>query len=447
MKRFNFKWAARFAAIALVLCTALSLFAACSEQERETTADTSPIFECDGIELPLFFYEFMMSRVKGSLARNQHKVTDPDFWYTVIEGDGRTYEEFYNDYVLERCKYYLAALVIFEQEGLTLPKSKLQEIEEEVQFYIDYDGKGSEEDFSASIRKLGVDAEALRRCYIIEAKYEYLMSYLYGDGELIGDIVKEEYYQDNYIRFKQILFRKYEYEYQYYEYNDKEYLMYFDSSTGKPIYDTKNGEVRYDEKGNRLRDNYGVTMYFDEDGNVLYDTKNGKPSEKLDEKGNAIKIYYGDAQLFSRLAEANEIAASIEKGDYSSFEAKLTEVNEAEMIFETFTDGYYLSHLEEEKYFEYEYIKVILAGLEDMDVGEVAVIESEHGYHVVMRYALDEAKYNDSEYSYWFGDLANKIILDLFNQKIDEVLPEIIVNEENIAKARSITRVGINYDY
>ena len=444
MKRSNFKWAAvRFAAVALVLCTCISLFSACSEQERETSADTSPIFECDGIELPLFFYEFMMSRVKGSLSRNQQKVTDPDFWSTVIEGDGRTYEEFYNEYVLERCKYYLAALVIFEQEGLTLPKSKLEEIEEEVQFYIEYDGKGSEDDFSASIKKLGVDAEALRRCYVIEAKYEYLMNYLYGDGELIGDVVRDGYYKDNYIRFKQILFRKYKYEYQY----DKDgNLMYFDPSTGKPVYDTENGGVKY-ENGNRIRDSYGVTIYYDETGKILYDTQKGRPSEKLDEKGNAIKIYYGDADLYSRLAMANEIAASITKDDYAAFEAKLAEVNEEEMIFENYTDGYYLSRLEEENYFEYEYIKVILAGLEDMDDGEVAVIESEHGYHVVMRYELDDAKYNDSEYSYWFGDLDNKIILDLFRKKIENVLPEIVANEENIAKARSITRVGINYDY
>ena len=445
MKRFNFKWTAvRFVAIALVLCTAISLFSACSEPERETSADTSPIFECDGIELPLFFYEFMMSRVKGSLARNQYKVTTPNFWYTVIEGDGRTYEEFYNDYVLERCKYYLAALVIFEQEGLTLPQSKLQEIDEEIQFYIEYDGDGSEDDFNASIKKLGVDAEALRRCYIIEAKYEYLMTYLYGDGELIGDVVKDDYYENNYIRFKQILFRKYKYEY---EYDEQGNLMYFDPSTGKPIYDTENGGVKYDENGSRLKDSYGVTIYFDETGKILYDTNNGRPAEKLDENGDAIKIYYGDSQLYSRLNEANEIAASITKEDYAAFEAKLAEVNEEEMIFETYTDGYYLSRLEEENYVEYEYIKVILAELEKMVDGEVAVIESEHGYHVVMRYELDDAKYNDSEYSYWFGDLNEKIILDLFRQKIDEVLPEIAVNEENIARARSITRVGINYDY
>ena len=270
------------------------------------------------------------------------------------------------------------------------------------------------------------------------------MDYLYGDGELIGDIVKDGYYKENYIRFKQILFRKYKYEYKYDEQGN---LMYFDPATGKPVYDTKNGGVRYDDKGNRLRDDYGVTIYFDATGKIIYDTEKGRPSEVLDENGNAVKIYYGDSQLFSRLTEAQEIASSIKKDDYATFEAKLAEINKEEMIFETFTDGYYLSRLEEENYFDYEYIKVILAGLEDMEDGEVKVIESEHGYHVVMRYELDDAKYNDSDYSYWFGDFNNKIILDLFTPKVDRVLSKIIVNEENVAKARSITRVGINYDY
>ena len=448
MKRFKFsKVSARLTALALVLVMLVSILAACSKPERETTADTSPILECDGVELPLYFYEFMLSRIKGRLARNQNKVTDPDFWYAVIEGDGRTYEEFYNDYVLEKCRYYLAALVLFEKEGLSLPESKLAEIEDEVQFYIQYDGKGDEETFNASIKKLGVDAEALRRCYIVEAKYDYLMNYLYGGGELVGDVLKEDYYKTNYLRFKQILFKKYEYEYQHYEYEGEEYLMYFEPSTGKPIYDTKNGTVKYDKNGNRLKDNYGETIYFDKNGKILYDVEKGKPSPKLDEDGNAIKKNYSDSQLYDRRIEAEDIAASISKNDYAFFEAQLAEVNEAEMIYETYADGYYLSRIEEENYLEYGYIKVILAELENMEIGEVRMVESDHGYHVVMRYDLEEGKYNDGEYAQWFSDLDNKIILDLFSKKIDQVLPKINVNEENLAKARSITRVGINYDY
>ncbi len=432
------------AAIILSLITVLTLLAACGEQERKTEANTSPILECDGVELPLFFYEFMLSRVKGDLARNQNKVTDPDFWYAEIEGDGRTYEEYYNEYILERCKNYLVALVIFHKEGLTLPKSKLASIDEEVQFYIDYDGKGDEDAFSASIKKLGVDAEALRRCYIIEAKYEYLMSYLYGDGELIGDTLKDKYYKENYVRFKQILIRKFKYEFQYDEQGN---LMYFDPDSGKPVYDEKNGSVKYDEKGSRIKDSYGVPIYYDENGKIIYDTQRGMPSEKLDADGNAIRYDYTEAELAERTATAESIAASIKAGDYAAFESKLTEVNAEEMIFESYTDGYYLSRLEEENYIRYGYINLILDELENMEIGDVAVVESEEGYHVIMRYELEEGKFSDGEYSQWFENLDEKIILDLFRGEIAEVLPNIKVNSENLATARSITRVGINYDY
>ena len=431
-------------AIILALITVLTLLAACGDGERETTADTSPVLECEGVELPLFFYEFMLSRVKGSLARNQNKVTDPDFWYAEIEGDGRTYEEFYNQYVLERCKNYLAALVLFDKEGLTLPKSKLDSIDEEVEFYIEYDGEGDEDTFSASIRKLGVDAEALRRCYIIEAKYEYLMNYLYGDGALIGDTLKNEYYQENYVRFKQILIRKFKYEFQFDEQGN---LMYFDPDTGKPIYDEKNGSVKYDESGSRIRDSYGVPIYYDENGKIIYNTQRGKPAEKLDKDGNAIRYDYTEAELEERKEMAESIAASINAGDYFAFDSKISEVYAEEMIFESYTDGYYLSRLEEENYLKYGYINLILDRLENMEMGDVAVVESEEGYHVIMRYELEEGKFTDGEYSQWFENLSEKIILDLFKDKIAKVLPDIKVNSENLAKARSITRVGINYDY
>ena len=445
MKRSKIKLAViKTAAIILSLITVIALMAACTEQARETVADTSPILECEGVELPLFFYEFMLSRVKGSLARNQNKVTDPDFWYAEIEGDGRTYEEYYNEYVLERCKNYLAALVIFDKEGLTLPASKLDAIDEEVQFYIDYDGKGDEDTFSASIRKLGVDAEALRRCYVIEAKYEYLMNYLYGDGELIGDTLKNEYYKKNYLCFKQILIRKFKYEFMYDEQGN---LIYFDPDSGKPVYDEKNGSVKYDANGSRIKDSYGVTIYYDENGKIIYDTQRGKPSEKLDADGNAIRYDYTESELAERSEIAKSIAESIGSGDYSAFESKLSEVYAEEMIFENYTDGYYLSRLEEENYLRYGYINLILDELEKMEIGDVAMVESEQGYHVIMRYQLEEGKFTDGEYSQWFENLNEKIILDLFKGKIADVLPDIKVNTENLAKARSITRVGINYDY
>ena len=151
MKRSKFiRIAARFVAVLLCGIMLLAAFSGCSENEREkeTASNTSPVLECDGMEIPLYFYEFMLSRVKGNLAREGHKVTDPDFWYAEIEGDGRTVEEFYNSYVLDLCKNYLASLILFEREKLTLPESTVASIDEEVEYYIDYDGEG---DFHRSL--------------------------------------------------------------------------------------------------------------------------------------------------------------------------------------------------------------------------------------------------------------------------------------------------------
>ena len=430
----------KIAATVLAIATLLSL-ASCAQG---TESDTTPIYECGDEKLPLFFYEFMLSRAKGTLARNKYDVKDPEFWTTVIEGDGRTYEEFYNDIVLDSCKNYFAAALIFDAEGLTLSESALADIDEEVAYYIDYDGDGDESEFNAIIDDFGIDAKALRECYIIEAKYNYVVSYLYGGGELIGDAVKDEYYKANYHRFKQILLRNYYYEY---EYDSQGNLMYFDDDSGKPIYDTKNGTVKYDDGGMRIRDSFGEIIYYDKDGKIIYDTVKGKPAAKLDGDGNAIKYEYTEEQLAERLALAQSISDSIAKGDVDSFEAKLKEINADELIFEAYPDGYYLSRTESNSYVGYSYIIEILDALEDMEVGEIDCIESEFGYHVIMKYQLDSGRYNDGEYADWFNDFTDNIISDLFVLRLKEMVSEITFNEENVSGATSIKDIGINFDY
>ena len=429
-------------AVALLLASFILLgLVSCTE---ETESDTTPIFECGEETLPLYFYEFMLSRAKGTLARNKYPVDDPEFWDTVIEGDGRTYEEFYNTLVLESCKDYFAGALIFDSEGLTLSKSSLAAIDEEVAYYIDYDGDGSEDKFNALIGRYGIDAKALRECYIIEAKYNYVVSYLYGDGELIGDGVKDEYYRANYHRFKQILLTNYYYEYQ----KDSEgNLIYFDDETGKPIYDQKNGSVKYDSKGYRIKDSFGVEIYYDKDGNILYDTVKGKPAPVPDEKGEGVKHSYTAEEMAERLRKAEAICASIKKGDTEKFESELARINAEELLYDAFPEGYYLSRTEADNYIGYDHVLQILDELEDMDDGEVKLIETSSGYHVIMKYELDDGRFNDGEYAAWFNDFNSNIISKLFGDKLDAMLSEITTHEENLEGARSIRNIGINFDY
>ena len=223
--------------------------------------------------------------------------------------------------------------------------------------------------------------------------------------------------------------------------------MYFDDDSGKPIYDTKNGTVKYDDGGMRIRDSFGEIIYYDKDGKIIYDTVKGKPAAKLDGDGNAIKYEYTEEQLAERLALAQSISDSIAKGDVDSFEAKLKEINADELIFEAYPDGYYLSRTESNSYVGYSYIIEILDALEDMEVGEIDCIESEFGYHVIMKYQLDSGRYNDGEYADWFNDFTDNIISDLFVLRLKEMVSEITFNEENVSGATSIKDIGINFDY
>ena len=280
----------------VMLCTALS---ACANWVK------SPVLEYEGQGISLEMYEFLLSRMKGTLARNKYDVTPlSEFWGEKHPGSEKTNEEYYNQTILDNCKNYLAALILFDEEGLRLTSSDIAAMEEEIAFYIDYDCKGDEKKFDAILSKYGTDTEGLRRIYEIEAKYKTVLTALYGaNGSQIADSVKEEYYKQNYYRFKQILVSNFYYEYHKDEAGD---TIYFNSENGKPIYDEK-GEFHYDDKGNRITDKFGVAIRYDENGKILYDTEKGYPAPTTDDKGAAIQHKYSEEEMNARKEKMQEI--------------------------------------------------------------------------------------------------------------------------------------------
>lgn len=428
----------RAVAVILAVLMLAAIFASCTGG-KEAVADT--VLECGEEKLPLYFYEFMLSRMKGALARYKYEVTSPDFWDTKTE-DGQTYEEYYNASILENCKNYLAAAVLFDRQGLKLSDATLAEIDEEIAFYVNYDGGKDVKKFNSLVSKFGVDADTLRECYIIEAKYEYVIADIYGGGSLIDGSVKEEFYRENYVRFKQILLPKFYYEYELDSEGDP---FYFDPESGLPLYDTAHGYYRFDKDGNCVKDRYGEVIYYDADGNIAYDKVNGQPSVKLDESGAGVSRDYTAEELAEIESEAKALSETLKSGKFTAFEeekAKHVNILGAE---EAYPDGYYLSRTEAAGYDDY--LVDILELLETMEVGDIGYYESEYGYHVIMKYELDEGKYSDGKYAEWFTKLESALVNMLFLNKVSEILPDITVNEEALAKARSIRNIGTNYDY
>ena len=429
----------RITSLLLALAILMCCLSACTGVRSEVE---TPILSCKNQQISLSFYEFLLSRMRGTLARNKYEVTSPDFWAEKTGSGQESYEEYFNSSILESCKNYLAALVIFEEEGLKLSEATLSEIDEEIAFYIDYDGNKSEEKFNALISKYGVDTDSLREAYINEAKYEMVINRLYGtDAYLVSSEVKEEYYQDNYYRFKQILITNFYYEY---ERDAEGNIIYFDTESGEPLYDNVNGKKVYDENGNSIRDSYGNPVYFDANGQILYDAENGAPSIVLDENGEGKQYFYTNAEMAERKDKAEDIYANLEEGNFTDFELKISEHSDA-LGTDTYSDGFYLSEISKNTYGGY--MNDIFNSLSDMEIGETAFVETEYGYHIIMRYALDEGKYADSKYAEWFESFNSSLIDKLFLDRAAKLFSEIEVNEENLALATSIKSIGTNFNY
>ena len=424
----------------LSLCLALIMIAltlsSCANRVK------SPVLEYDGEAISLSTYEFLLSRMKGTLARNKYEVdTLSSFWTDKHPGSELTNEEYYNKAILDNCKNYLAALILFEEEGLELSPATLAEIDEEIQFYIEYDCKGSVEKFDTLLSKYGTDCEGLRQIYELEAKYQAVIASLYGaGGSQIADSVKEQYYRANYYRFKQILVSNF---YYVNATDEKGNVMYFDRETGKPIYD-ESGAYAYDKNGNRIVDSYGVPIRYGAGGEILYDKENGYPSPKTDDKGNAIKYEYTAAEMEERVAKMNSLVESC-RDNPSAFEAQMPEWELYVGADDYYADGYYLSDLESSSY--NENMIDILEKLKTMKDGEIAIVESESGYHVVMKYELDKGKYSDSDYAEWFASFNQSLITKLFLDRCEDFYSDITVNEKNLKKAKSIKSLGTNFDY
>ena len=192
----NMKRALKSIAIILVVITVFSCFASCSSKGKT-------LMELDGTKMSVNTFMLFLSRMKGNLASAYHYGTEAlktDFWDSVRDASGTTNNDYYTDLVLEDAKTYLAALYLFDELGLKLPDSYIEEIDTKMDDLVDLDGKGSKSALNDVLSQYGVNYNILRDAYIIEAKISYLRDHLFGEnGSKIASEYVEEYYQQNYV--------------------------------------------------------------------------------------------------------------------------------------------------------------------------------------------------------------------------------------------------------
>ena len=385
MKRFLIKLLSAALVLILLFLTAVG----CSSNGKA-------LMELDGEELSINIFQLYLSRMKGTVSSSYGSDSiKASFWDTIMDTSGTTYNDYFKAQILEEAKLYLAAVYAFEEEGLELPDSTIDAIDKEIDELIENDANGSKDEFNAMLSKYGVNYKMLREAKIIEAKIAYLNDYLLGtDGSKISPTLVEEYYQDNYARFKQVFIYTYALVYETDENGDE---VWYDSADNKKISYDKTAERKKDENGVEVKDKNGDFIYVTEDGKIAYDKKNAKRNPLFDENGNQRTRDYTEAELIQASDYAQLILEKCEENNFTLFDAMVENYSEDSGMTE-YPDGYYITV--DSDYNSKEVVEAVF----DMDAGEIRRVNSKYGIHIVMRYETDEGAYDNESNKDFFVD-------------------------------------------
>lgn len=135
-----------------------------------------------------------------------------EFWDSEL--DGVSVEEYLNKVTAQAINSRLVAAYLFDSYGLKLKNSELKAIDLMIENMIA--GVGGEEAFNDDemFKALGMGKAELREIFIIDAKIAALQDYLYGDEgiDIVTKADRDEYYNNNYFRFKHFYLMNYDYE-------------------------------------------------------------------------------------------------------------------------------------------------------------------------------------------------------------------------------------------
>jgi hypothetical protein len=430
-------------ALAVLLCLGLLLGAlgmtACANKG-------TPLLTLDDHTISVNQYQFLLSRVKGSLGYAGYNVESSSFWDMIIDENNTTYDAYFKNAALDDARRYLAALAIFEERGLSLPQATLDKIDQEIEDYIE--DAGGKSALNSKLGTYGINVDMLKDLYIIEAKYTYLKDTVYGPkGELLAAEARLAYVKEYGVAFRQVLIRAFDYVYEKDLNGDDIYYLSNENNAkvNNIAYDKEAGDVRLDEFGKIVTDKNGDDVYYLANGKIAYDKENGVRAYTYDENGQIKTEKYSAEVLAEHKAAAEEMMASIEKGDYLAFEALLEEYEiSGDDAF--VTDGE-LGFLYTTGDNNYDYLNDIADALAACDEGEIRMISSEYGYNVVMKYAIPDDAITNADYKDWFGDLTTRVIAKQFHTLCKPYMEKVQLDEEAFASLPSMKEVASNLDY
>ncbi|MGM9644043.1 MAG: hypothetical protein ACI3X1_03060 [Eubacteriales bacterium] len=420
--------------ISLCLCLVflVSVFTACG---------TKTVMSYEDKTLSVNVYEFLMSRMKGTLAYYGYEVDKDSFWNTVIDMNGTTYDDYFCQVMKEQAMNYIIADKIFDERGLVFGESDEAQIDKVMKTHVDR--AGSKSSLNAELKEFGVNYDILREIYVLEAKIELLREHLYGkDGEKIDSAEKEKFFNENYVAFRQIFLATYDYVTDEDRFGDIVY--YTDEKHEKIAYDTVGGVTKTDEFGKTVKDILGDTEYYTADGRIAYDRQNGVIGYVTNDDGDKVIEELDDKEKAALHEKAQEYLEKC-NGDVELFEDYIKQYDESEndgVVYLVSSAGYYAAQNDAVAYFDEMAEKLAV-----LDPYECVLYQSEYGYHVLCRYENEPGAYDKEENKDIFETFTDDLISTLFEDMCRKLYDSVTVDSAVFGDAPTMKEVGINTKY
>ena len=428
--------------VTLLLLVCCLLFCGCaSHGQTMITAGDS--------EISVNVFQLYLSRMKGTLASSGENVGSGDYWKQYVNLDGQTYSEFYTQKVLAGLKQIAAALYLYDELGLSLDSAAEDAIDQWIEALVEQVGEGSETKLNSILASYGANVTVLRDACLIEAKLDVLKTHLYGkDGSLLAATAKEEFYKQSYYRGYQMLVANYYFDH---EVDEEKNTVYYQtqkasdgtlSLTGKIAYDTKNG-VATDKK-----DKNGDVIYRtkNEDGSlgeIAYDKQNGGIKYFFDEEGEYITKHYTDEEMEERYELLEKIAEECQDNEQLFLKYVESFSDNSEFNNKFAPNGMYFSV---GGYTGDSVFQTLSNELAKLEVGDLAILNSDSGYYLVMRVELDTGAWDKEENDRWFQNLP-ELAVEYMLQKRTEPYMQYVTVDEALADSVDITMVAANNYY
>lgn len=306
-------------------------------------------------------YRYWFIKLKAYFVSGYSDITDTEAgWATQVSGQDKTYGEYVNGMIRDRIDHYLAGLVLYDQYGLALPQATEEKIDQEIDDAVQAYGSRSTYD-SALMDRYGIDSRTLRKIRIIEEKFYYAYTTLFGENGKFAATSDEidAFYRENYVRIKYYIVRKKQ-------------------------------DYQYDSKGNKI---------LSADGSYLLRDLNEEEREERVKKANDAhtKILSGEKKIEDYIKE-----------EYPELE-------------QGYPNGFYL--LKNETYMQLFGATLINAAFL-LPVGEIGFCENEDAFFVIQRYSLPDKGYSGSDKSQ-FGDIADNASAKKASAVFEEIIQEI----------------------